>query len=195
MSCPFDWKDYVFGEPAEGERRQADLHLKSCSGCREEFERLRATQSALLALRDEEIPQRIGFVSDRVYEPSALRRWWAAFWTSAPRLGFASAAMLSVAILVSAMNRPAPAPQPAPAVDMVKLQAEISRQVNEAVVKAVAETEARNREESARLLVAAERRFAGKLREDRLIAERNMELTQRFALRDVRMALFPEGTR
>ena len=87
---------------------------------------------------DEEIPQRIGFVSDRVYEPSRLLRWWRAFWGSAPRLGFASAAMLSVAMLFSATHRAAPVP----AGDISALKADFSRQLNEAVERAVAETDA-----------------------------------------------------
>jgi len=68
--------------------------------------RLRSTQAVLLSVPDEEIPQRIGFVSDRVYEPSLMLRWWRAFWGSAPRLAFASAAMLSAAILFSRFTGP-----------------------------------------------------------------------------------------
>jgi len=80
MSCsPFDLRDYLFGELAEAERRQMDVHVRSCGGCQEELERLRITQSALLELRDEEVPQRIGFVSDPVFEPSGVRRFWRAF--------------------------------------------------------------------------------------------------------------------
>src|SRR4030095_5640540 len=102
MSCsPFDLRDYFFGELPESDRRQTDLHIKSCVSCREELDQLRSTQTALLAIPDEEIPQRIGFVSDRVYEPSAVRRWLRAFWGSAPKLGFASAALISAAILAS----------------------------------------------------------------------------------------------
>jgi anti-sigma factor RsiW len=114
MSCsPFDLRDYFFEELAEEDRQQVDLHSRTCEKCREELSRLRSTQAALLAVADEEIPQRIGFISDRVYEPSRLRRWWGAFWESAPRLGFASAAMLSAAIIVSAMHRPAVVTPPA----------------------------------------------------------------------------------
>lgn len=94
-------REYFFGELGEAEARAVTLHAKSCAGCREELERLRTTQATLLTLRDEEIPQRIAFVSDRVWEPSGLRRWWLALWNSGPKLVFASAAMLSVAIAVS----------------------------------------------------------------------------------------------
>ena len=63
-------------------------------------------QTALFSLREEEIPQRIGFVSDQIFEPSPWRRGWAAFWGSAARLGFASAAMLSVALVVFVGDAP-----------------------------------------------------------------------------------------
>jgi anti-sigma factor RsiW len=141
MSCsPIDVKDYFLGELPENRRRDLDLHLKTCQGCREELERFRATEAALLTLREEEVPQRIGFVSDKVFEPSAVRRWWNAFWGSAARLGFASAAMLSAAILVFALIRPAPAPPPpVPPVNFAKLEAEL----HDAIQKAAAESEAR----------------------------------------------------
>jgi hypothetical protein len=58
---------------------------------------------------EEEIPQRIAFVSDKIFEPSPWRRWLAAFWNSGARLGFASAAMLSASLVLFAL-RPAPAP-------------------------------------------------------------------------------------
>ena len=107
MSCsPFDLRDYAFDELTEKERREVELHVRTCDGCREELQRLHLTQSALLALRDEEIPQRIAFVSDKVFEPSPLRRWMQSVWRSGPRLGFASAAMLSAALLLSAWLRP-----------------------------------------------------------------------------------------
>src|SRR5579859_3733908 len=100
MSCsPFDLRDYFFGELPEESRQQVELHSRSCVKCREDLNRLLSTQAALLAVADEEIPQRIGFISDRVYEPSRLMRWWRAFWGSGPRLAFASAAMLSAAIV------------------------------------------------------------------------------------------------
>jgi hypothetical protein len=60
-------------------------------------------------MADEEIPQRIAFVSDKIFEPSPWRRWLAAFWNSGARLGFASAAMLSASLVLFAL-KPAPAP-------------------------------------------------------------------------------------
>jgi anti-sigma factor RsiW len=162
MSCsPFDLRDYFFGELAEAERRQLELHLRSCSGCHEDLDRLRITHSTMLALRDEEVPQRIGFVSDKVFEPSLLRRWWLSIWGSSGRLGFASAAMLSAALLVFTFYRPAGAAPPvAPArVDTAKIEAHVAQRVGAAVQKAVAESEARQTRKTAELLAATERRF------------------------------------
>jgi anti-sigma factor RsiW len=196
MSCsPFDLRDYFFGELPEEDRQQVDLHSRSCEKCREELSRLRSTQAALLAVADEEIPQRIGFVSDRVYEPSRLRRWWGAFWESAPRLGFASAAMLSAAIIVSAMHRPAVVMQPAPAaaVDVVKLQADFSRQLNEAVEKAVAESDARHAERTAQLLTAAARRFDGERRADIEQVSQRFAILEKYYRRDVRASILGDG--
>ena len=162
MSCsPFDLRDYVLGELANAERRQMDVHLRSCGICQEEVERLRVTQSALLALRDEEVPQRIGFVSDPVFEPSAARRVWRAFWGSGPRLAFAGAAMLSAALMVSAVLRPSPpAAVAVPAsMDTAKIEQRVSERVAIEVRKAVAESEAREEKKTAELLAAAEQRF------------------------------------
>ena len=112
MSCsPFDLRDYFLKELTDPQQRQVEDHVTTCSSCFEEMEQLRLTEAALFSLRDEELPQRIAFVSDKIFEPSPVRRWWTAFWASGARLGFAGAAMLSAAILVSAMTRPAPAPE------------------------------------------------------------------------------------
>ena len=159
MSCsPFDLRDYFLKELPEEERREVESHLKGCQGCREELARLRLTETALLSLREEEIPRRIAFVSDKVFEPSPLARWWAAFWGSTARLGFASAAMLSVALVIFALARPAPAPAPTPAaapqITAAHMEAEITRRVAEAV----ALSEARQARRTAELMAAAERR-------------------------------------
>lgn len=162
MSCsPFDLRDYYFKELAENERRLTEVHVKTCAGCREELDRLRGVEAGLLLLPDEEIPQRIGFISDPVFEPSALRRAWAAFWGSAARLGFASAAMLSAALIVFSVTHPAPlakTPAPAPAVSTAALEANFSARMHQAVAAAVAASEARQAQETQKLLAAADRR-------------------------------------
>jgi anti-sigma factor RsiW len=196
MSCsPYDLRDYFFGELPEDQRRQADLHIKSCADCRQELDHLRSTQAVLLSVPDEEIPQRIGFVSDRVYEPSAVRRWWRALWGSGPRLGFASAAMLSVAIIVSATHRPAPTPAPAAVVDTTILQGELSRQVNEAVAKAVADSDARHEQRTAQLLAAATSRLQAQRDADVERISQNFAIMQKYAAREYRAAVFPDGSR
>jgi hypothetical protein len=162
MSCsPFDLRDYYFKDLAENERRLTEVHVKTCAHCREELDRLRGTETALLALPDEEIPQRIGFVSDPVFQPSASRRGWDALWGSAARLGFASAAMLSVALVVFSLTRPVPqASVPAPAITRTALEAEVSQRVNDAVAKVVAESEARQARQTQELLAASEKRHS-----------------------------------
>jgi anti-sigma factor RsiW len=111
MNCaPFDLRDYCLHELSTAERQQVEAHVKGCGSCREELDRLRLTEASLLTLREEEIPQRIAFVSDKIFEPSPWRRAWQAFWGSGARLGFASAAMLSAALIVFSLARTAGSP-------------------------------------------------------------------------------------
>ncbi len=164
MSCsPFDLRDYFLQELADPQQRQVEAHVKTCPPCREELDRLRITEAALFSLRDEEIPQRIAFVSDKIFEPSPWRRWWAAFWGSTARLGFASAAMLSAAIVVFAF-RPAPAPVVRDAnVAAVKAVAlvsedEVRQRIQTAVDKAIPEIEARYARQAQQLVKTVELR-------------------------------------
>ncbi|MBZ5578510.1 MAG: zf-HC2 domain-containing protein [Acidobacteriia bacterium] len=153
MSCsPFDLRDYVLKELPEAERKQAEAHVKGCAACRGEVERLRMTEAALFSLRDEEIPQRIAFVSDKIFEPSPWRRGWAAFWGSTARLGFASAAMLSVALIVFSLTRAAGNPavpltarvlSPAAVAPASISEAEMGQRIQSAVDQAVAVSAAR----------------------------------------------------
>jgi len=162
MSCsPFDLCDYLFGELADGERRQVERHVRSCGGCHEDLERLRITHSTLLTLRDEEVPRRIGFVSDKVFEPSLVRRAWRSFWGSSARLGFASAAMLSAALVIFTFFRPAVATPMVsnPSPDVTDIEAVVAGRVSAAVDKAVAESEARQAKNTAALLAAANARY------------------------------------
>ena len=163
MNCsPFDLQDYFLKELPNPHQREVEGHLTRCPVCREELDRLHMTQAALFSLRDEEIPQRIAFVSDKVFEPSPLRRWWNAFWGSSARLGFASAAILSAAILVSTLTRPAPAPAPQAASPVAALtHAEIEQQVRAsvatAVARAVADVEARQSAKTNQLVADLQR--------------------------------------
>jgi len=119
MNCaPFDLRDYCFHELSAAEQQQVEAHVKGCGSCREELDRLRLTEAALLTVREEEIPQRIAFVSDKIFEPSPWRRAWEAFWGSGARLGFASAAMLSTALIVFSLARTAGSPAAPPTVSV-----------------------------------------------------------------------------
>jgi anti-sigma factor RsiW len=131
MNCEqYDWKGYALGELAANERREAEAHAGACEGCRGELAQMRLTIDTLSALREEEVPRRIAFVSDKVFEP----RWWQTFLRPtffSPML--AAALVIAAAILMHGyMMRPA--------VDDGAIQA----QVNQAVVRAVADVERRS---------------------------------------------------
>ena len=158
MSCsPFDLRDYFLNELPEASRRPVEDHLRTCPACREDLDRLRLTEAALFALRDEEVPRRIGFISDEVSEPARGRRWWGALWGSSVRLGFASAAMLSIAILVHAFVRPAPFAQLAsrPPAAVVSIS---PAEVQSLIQAAVARSEAQRAEETQKLVADLLRR-------------------------------------
>jgi anti-sigma factor RsiW len=156
MSCTgFDVRDYFLGELPEPERLQAARHIQGCAGCTGELEQLQYLRTALGTLRDEEPPQRIGFVSDKVFEPSPVRRWLGGFWLSGARVGFASAAMLSAALVFSATHRPETKLAGTKVVTPAAEQ-DVQSIVNEAVHRAVAETEARQEKKTRDLLAVAE---------------------------------------
>ena len=91
MNCaPDDLKDLFFGELDPRERKRVEEHLAKCLACQHEYDRLQLTQTTLLSVREEELPCRIAFVSDKVFEP----RWYQKLWSSGPKVGFAAAAML-----------------------------------------------------------------------------------------------------
>ena len=182
MSCsPFDLKDYFFGELGEAECARVRTHVESCPACAEELDRLRLTEAALHSLREEEPPRRIAFVSDRVFEP----RWWQAWWNSAPRLGFASAALLAIAILVHAFARPVvvvPRPAVAAATIEASLSAGAASRVDDAVRAAVAASEARQARKTAEMVEAARRDIRDiefQRRADRVAFEETLTLLQK----------------
>jgi hypothetical protein len=127
MGCTeIDVRDYFFGELPE-----AEGHIAACADCTAALGQLRATRTALLMLREEEPPQRIGFVSDKIFQPSPIRRFFQNFWLSGARLGFASAAMLSIALLAFALRV-----QP-----LLMQQVAVDAAVSKAVKTALAEQE------------------------------------------------------
>src|SRR5436190_16199270 len=128
MSCSSpnskpDWKAYLLGELNPEVSRQADAHLAACSICHEEVATLRLTLDTLSTLREEEVPRRIAFVSDKVFEP----RWWQRVFSPT----FAAGALVAAAILVHGAVRPG--------------QAQVEAAVNTAVNNAVSQVEARHK--------------------------------------------------
>lgn len=159
MSCNYDLKQYALGEAAPDDARRIEAHAATCPSCRDELSRLQLTRMSLLTLRDEELPRRIAFVSDKVFEP----RWYVRLWNSAPQLGFVAAALLACAILIHAFaGPPPPPPVTATAVDTraleQRLQAEVEARIQTAVTKAVAQAEDRQHLRTVELLQASERR-------------------------------------
>jgi len=141
MNCEIDLKAYVVGEATRQEQAVVEDHVRGCQSCREELDRLNLTRSALASLEDEEIPRRIAFVSDRVFEP----RWWQTIWHSGPVMGFASASVLAAAIFAHGFARPT----------VVDTQ-QAERRIDAAVTKAVSESQAKQAAEFAKVLNAAE---------------------------------------
>jgi hypothetical protein len=150
-----DVKAFALGEPCGGPGEAA--HIESCENCREELERLRFTQTALLSLAAEEVPQRIAFVSDKIFEP----HWWQWVWRSGPAMGFASAMLLAVAICAYAFARPVTGVQSA-GISAAQVQhlvaTEVDRRVAVEVAKVAAESQAREAK-ATEMLNAAEKRF------------------------------------
>ena len=184
MTCSsVDLKAYMLGELPEGEKALVAGHVRECASCGEEMERLSLTHLALVSLRDEEVPRRIAFVSDKVFEP----RWWQRVWRSGPAMGFASAALLACAILAHGYMTPIPRSGPSAVVDSAAVEQRVTAQVNErvatvvaqAVAKAVADTEARQDRKTTELLADAEKKFDLQRKEDHLTLEANLEIVRK----------------
>lgn len=170
MSCSsVDLKAYFLGEMARPETAELENHVAACDSCREEMDRLRLTQTALMSLPDEEVPRRIAFVSDRVFEP----KWWQAFLRPGPVMGFASALLIAGAILAHGAMRPATVVvAAAPVVD----SAQVEQQVKTAVAKAVADVEKREAARTVQMMAAAEKRFEFQHRADLVALKETIKL-------------------
>ena len=164
-----DLRDYALDE-LKGEARAAmERHITTCGDCAAELDRLHLTTAALRVLPDQQVPQRIAFVSDKVFEPSPVSRWFArTHW------GFASACVLAVAMIISVWHRPPERKQVLP---------DVSKQVDAAVAKAAAQVRAEVRSEDARMLQAAiaqsERRHEQEHRALMIAMEENLTVLQK----------------
>ncbi len=102
-------------------------------------------------------------------------------------MGFASAALLSCAILAHGFMRPGPIAGPSATVDTAAVEKRVAAQVNErvgtivaaAVSKAVADTETRQDRRTTELLADAEKKFDLERKEDRLAVEANLEIVRK----------------
>jgi hypothetical protein len=181
MSCSsVDLKAYHLGETAGAEKSSAEDHVRACQSCREELDRLKLTDAALRSLPDEEAPQRIAFVSDKVFEP----RWYQTIWRSGPAMGFASAALLAAAIVahgfsVNGFAHPVTTSTVNTAQIEQRIENEVNARLDTAVAKAVSATEARETERMASMLDAAEKRFETKRQTDLAVVQQAAEYYQK----------------
>jgi anti-sigma factor RsiW len=137
-----DWKGYALGELDKNARAEAEAHAATCQNCREELASTRLTLDALSTLHEEEVPRRIAFVSDKVFEP----RWWQSLFNPLSwNPTVAAAFVVAAAILVHAYSRPSASP------------AEIQARVDQAVTKAVADSEQRQTQQLEEVLSYVEK--------------------------------------
>ena len=180
-----DLKAYFFGELPDDERRRVAAHLETDPAARAELARLEATQSMLGFVQDEELPRRIAFVSDKVFEPT----WWQRFWASGAQLGFASAALLALAVVGHGwLSRPTAAPVVA-TVDAAVVRAVVAEEMGKRMqavntpVPQVSDAAA-----TSKLIAVAlkevERRAELDRAADRLTIEENFNLLRRLISRD-----------
>ena len=176
-----DLKAYFFGELPEDERRRIAAHLETDAAARAELARLEATQSMLGFVQDEELPRRIAFVSDKVFEPT----WWQRFWASGAQLGFASAALLALAVVSHGwLSRPTVQPLTA-TVDAAVVRAVVAEEMGKRVNAPVSGVDAAA---TSKLIAVAlkevERRAELDRAADRLTIEENFNLLRRLISRD-----------
>lgn len=145
MSCDrIDLKAYHWGEASPAEAAEVEKHTAACAACREELDRLSMTQKLLEALPAEPMPQRIAFVSDKIFEP----KWWQKWLKPSPAWGMASAMMLVAAVGLNVLYQPAPlVVKQTTGVSMAEVRArmegEFAKRLDVAVKQAVADSEAR----------------------------------------------------
>lgn len=175
-----DLKAYLFGELPEEERRRVAAHLEKDPAAQAELSRLEATQAMLGFMQPEELPRRIAFVSDKVFEPT----WFQRFFASGAQLGFASAALLALAIVGHGwLSRPAPID--AAAVRQV-VAAEVNTRMNE-VARQVSGPGASDERVAKMIAVAiqqVEKKAEFDRAADRLTIEENFNLLQKMISRD-----------
>jgi len=171
-------RDYAFGELPGEQRAGLEQHLAACGECAAELNGMRMTLASLRSLPEHEVPQRIAFVSDKVFEASPWTRFFAGFWNSTARLGFASALLLTVAA-VAVSRRPVEV-RPAPAGAAAAVAAAAPAQdLDAAVARAVARVRAEDSAALRTTLAAVEERH--KLEHQALLTavQENLDVMQK----------------
>jgi anti-sigma factor RsiW len=144
------------------EKAEVEAWLATSAAGRVELDLLRLTNQALKSLPDEEIPQRIAFVSDKVFEPSPWARLASWLQLEGPRFAFGMTAALAVLFAGIWATEPSlryddqgfelafgaeapttPAPTPAP----VAAETLSAEQVREVALAVLAETSESRRKE------------------------------------------------
>ncbi len=130
MDCTrFDWKGYALGELSSTETAACERHAPTCEQCSAELARYRATVASLRSLPSVEPPRRIVFVP----EPLAGQHtsWWQRMWQPSPQLGFASAAVLAVAIVAHGLMARVPAAPASTPMQAAQINARIHEEARE----------------------------------------------------------------
>lgn len=168
-----DLKDYVFGELSAAERRTVEAACAADPALREELARLQVTQSALFSLREEELPRRIAFVSDKVFEP----KWWQVWLNSGPRMAFASAALLAAAIVFhGSAGQAVPMAPVAASMDQAAFEKRIAEEVTRVLPVALEKAEQRHRTQLASAIKEAEGKYQKLRQEDQMNMEASYSL-------------------
>lgn len=170
-------RDYAFDEIDAAGRSAVERHLPQCAECRAELDQLRLTTAALRVLPDVEIPQRIAFVSDKVFEPSRWSRWF-----TGARLGFASALVMAGALVTVVYRQPLVTPVTVagggPSADAITRQA-ISLQIDDAVKRAVAQVREEDRQMSRAALELSDKRHVAEHRALLTAVEENLTVLEK----------------
>jgi anti-sigma factor RsiW len=191
MNCSsVDVKAYFLGEASGAEKSSVEEHVRACDSCREELDRLKLTDTALRSLAEEEAPQRIAFVSDKVFEP----RWFEKIWRSGPAMGFASAALLAVAILVHGFSVNGSAQPVSTAQIEQRIEREVNARLDTAVAKAVSATQAKQTQQMATMLAATEKRFESQRKDDLATVQEVAQYLQKQNARLIAAVNEPERT-
>lgn len=169
-------RDYAFDELDAPARALVERHIADCGACRTELDRMRLTTAALRVLPDVEIPQRIAFVSDKVFEPSPWSRWF-----SSARLGFGAALVMAVALVALIYKQPVYKQQQpvVVATGTTVSQDAVTRQINDAIQKAVAQVREDDMKLTRTALEASERKHAQEQRALQAAVEENLTVLEK----------------